>query len=902
MKTIICIVVFVCAFGTAGQAQSKHSQVKIFIPKNRTAALQKQGFDFDHSYYNPTDQSLTTTLDANDLAILAKSGYPYEVIVEDEEKDFLIRNKPEEFFKNDDSRGQGNNSHRLFFNSPDKAVASTIVTPAAFHQGSMGGYLTYAEMKKELDSMVLNYPTLVKLESIGKTYENRDIWVLKISDNAAANESEPEVLYSGMHHAREPLGMMNLIFYMQYLLENYSINDRIKEIVDGRELYFIPIVNPDGYVYNQSTNPNGGGLWRKNRQPNTSDGSIGQDLNRNYAFGFDYNNGGSSDVTTDQTYHGDFAFSAIETQLMRDYIRTRDFKFALNYHSYGGYWIHGYCVPTGVLSATDVAIIKTTGSIATKHSIYEVGTPMETVGYQGNGSSDDWFLGGDAGVRPPIYAISPEVGLGITTFWPVASDIIKYCKEVFHGNLQTALLGGSYTIVEDKSSMALVNTTGSLEFIARRVGRVDDAVKVTLVPLENIASVGAPVNIASLPNYLSTAQGSISYTLAAGISNGQRIKFAWKTEFGGVTKLDTFVKFYNPTVLLSDDMESGTVGAAGGKWTNTTGTSWGYSTASANSGTRALSESAAGNYTASNTLTINSAAAVNLADATFAYLSFWTRYRTQNGYDKLQVQVSTNGTTYTALPGLHTIVETKGTLAGAPSFTGYQDYWVREVIDLSSVKGAAAVRLRFAFTSDASTHDDGFYIDDVQLIKTATPLVVLPVNFLTVRAIKADAEVLVQWEANTDLAHSYFEAEHSADGINFTSFSRIEDKGQVFTVADKNPFSGKTYYRVKAVSQTGQFQYSKIISIESSSLTNLQLYPNPVKNTLQLQVSSLKPGKYQYQILSALGQVVNYNEFNLQSGSERFAVSTEGIGQGKYQLCLRNEKGEVVAIKGFVKL
>ena len=58
---------------------------------------------------------------------------------------------------------------------------------------------------------------------------------------------------------------------------------KLRNIVDSTEMYFIPCVNPDGYVYNETTNPNGGGYWRKNRR-NNNDGSYGVDLNRNYGY------------------------------------------------------------------------------------------------------------------------------------------------------------------------------------------------------------------------------------------------------------------------------------------------------------------------------------------------------------------------------------------------------------------------------------------------------------------------------------------------------------------------------------------------------------------------------------------------------------------------------------------
>jgi len=889
----------VAAIDADAQEKPKYSQIKINVKKSNVAALQESGIDLDHAFYNEEEETITTTVDDKEIKKLKNAGVKFQVTVDDEEEDFLRRNNPREFFKYDNSRSTANQTGRLLFNTPDKSVLNTIVTPAAFNPGSMGGYLTFAEMKRELDSMVMNYPGLVRLDSIGRTYENRAIWAVTISGNVSTGLIKSQVLYTGMHHAREPLAMTNLIFFMQYLLENYSTDNRIKEIVDQREMVFIPCLNPDGYVYNQTTNPNGGGLWRKNRQPN-SDRSLGQDLNRNYGFGFDYPNNGSSDVTTDQTYHGDSAFSAMETQLIKQYLRTKNFKFALNYHAYGGYWINGYCVPTGTLTATDQTIINTTRAIATRHNIYKVGTPLETVGYNANGTSDDWFMGGDVGIRQPVYAISPEVGLGLTTFWPAASTIIGYCKDVLYSNLQTALYAGSYVDVDDRSSMALTTLTGTFNFVVRRVGGDDLAVTITVLPLENISTVGAPVLISTLPNYLTAATASISYTLPNTITSGRRVRFVVKTETGGITMLDTVTKFFNPVVLLQDDMETGTMGKTGAKWTSST---WNYSTASANSGTRSLTESPSGTYTASSTRTINTTATFNLSDATFAYLSFWTRYRSQNGHDKLQVKVSTNGTTYTALPGVHTIAESKGTLAGVPSLTGYQDYWVREIIDLKSVTGtgATSVRVRFEFTSDGSINDDGFYIDDVQLIKSTVQATSARTTGITVQATKADNEVLIGWESAVNSDHHYFEVERSIDGENFSTIYKTTDRTQRQFTTDHSPANGVNYYRIKAVGRTS-VQYSERATVIFNNDRLVKLYPNPVREEMQLELTGLAAGKYQLQVINFAGQVINYKQVELGHQFTKLTMNTSGIAPGKYQLCIRKANGEIVDVKAFVKL
>ena len=229
--------------------------------------------------------------------------------------------------------------------------------------------------------------------------------------------------------------------------------------------------------------------------------------------------------------------------------------------------------------------------------------------------------------------------------------------------------------VSDKTRLSIDSHTGNIEVFLLRIGLVDSSVKVTILPLMNMISVGDPVTIPSIPSYLGIVIASFYYTLHPSIVNGQHFQYVIKTESGGITTLDTIIKFFKGTTLLLDSMESG---AVTGKWKVSAG--WNYSTLSAFSGLWFLSQSTTGTYSNNRTLTITTLSNLDLTCNTAAYLSFWTRFRSQPGYDKLQVKVSTNGgTKYNTLPGFHTDVENKGTLGGVPSLTGYQNHWVREV-------------------------------------------------------------------------------------------------------------------------------------------------------------------------------------------------------------------------------
>ena len=209
-----------------------------------------------------------------------------------------------------------------------------------FELGSMGGYYTYVEIENRLNDIANSYPELVSLIPIGITLEGRDIWAIKLSDNADIDEDEPEVLYTGLHHSREPMSYMNLFYYMDWLLENYQTEPLAEHLLNNRELWFIPAINPDGLVYNQSIAPNGGGMQRKNMLPTCSNGVNGVDLNRNYSYMWAYDNEGSSPDGCSETYRGNLPFSENETQVVKNFVESHDFPIALNYHSYSNLLIY----------------------------------------------------------------------------------------------------------------------------------------------------------------------------------------------------------------------------------------------------------------------------------------------------------------------------------------------------------------------------------------------------------------------------------------------------------------------------------------------------------------------------------------------------------------------------------
>ena len=304
MKKVL-ILVFFLAITSFGQT---YRQVKIYInDKEDIRKLESFNISVDHSYQTK-DKAILTFLNETEFNRLTMLNYRYEVLIDDWQAYYNKRAKLTSLEK----REAIENSTKQF------GVAN-------FGFGSMGGYYTHDEVVRKLDTMKLLYPNLITTKSeIGKTIEGRSVYSVKISDNPDVDEDEPEVLYTALIHAREPESMMQMLYFMFYLLENYGTDPEATYLVDNRELYFIPIINPDGYVYNQTINPKGGGMWRKNRKDN-SNGTFGIDLNRNFGPSYYWNapNGGSSLDPADETYRGVSPFSEPETENIANFMIGR---------------------------------------------------------------------------------------------------------------------------------------------------------------------------------------------------------------------------------------------------------------------------------------------------------------------------------------------------------------------------------------------------------------------------------------------------------------------------------------------------------------------------------------------------------------------------------------------------
>ncbi|MBN2185647.1 MAG: immune inhibitor A [Candidatus Krumholzibacteriota bacterium] len=315
---------------------------------------------------------------------------------------------------------------------------------------NLGDYHTYEEMIDELEDLSLLYPALTSLDTLGTSIEGRYLLSIKISDNAGIDEDEPEVFIMGCNHARELMTVEISLHTARHLLENYGLDPEVTDLVDSREIWIAPMINPDGHVYVEENHKEPWyNWWRKNRRDN-GDGTFGVDLNRNYGYMWGIDNVGSSPVTSNDLYRGTAPFSEPETQAVSDFCAGRNFVLSVSYHSYGELilfpWGYTYdlCDHHELFSALGDSMNSGLGYLVT------AGSGL----YITNGSSDDWCYG-ETTAKNRIFGFTPEVNrYEEGGFCPPEELILPTCEKLLDLNLTLFRLAGDpYRIMPPQPSL-----------------------------------------------------------------------------------------------------------------------------------------------------------------------------------------------------------------------------------------------------------------------------------------------------------------------------------------------------------------------------------------------------------------------------------------------------------------
>ncbi|WP_179345844.1 M14 family zinc carboxypeptidase [Winogradskyella ursingii] len=851
MKKTTYLIVLLFIMVQTSFSQEKYSRIKITNPSESTInTMAAQGIDFScGSKHDGHD--IIIELSEAEINKLLQNNISYTIEIEDMSAFYSDRAEQDLPFAN--AKLNAMKAASASNNSIQRSSVSNMITnniiqytgedeidfavPQNFNLGSWAGCLTYKEMKDELDDMYaysqtnglnivsqrtdasstnqttwgnpsgtitnngLTYSgqgTASSFESdpnieTGKTFwDPETIWYVRITGNQSntAENTKPQMLFTSMIHSREVSALMNNIYFMWYIIENYNTDPAIKELVDNNELYFVPVVNPDGLRWNEHIDAvadnqvdDGGRFQRKNLRPNTggtgnTSDTRGVDLNRNFDYYWGYNDIGSSPIGNNNgasgTYRGPSPESEPETQIMVDFIMSRNFKSAVWNHSFANSVPHPYGGEPDDNTGREDEYYRWHEEM-TRYNRYLYGA---TIFYESNGLPDDWMMGGIAdlngstGSGQGIIATTPEHGG--QGFWPTPSTIIPIAQQSMRISLATAYYGGKYAKLHDLTQTSINSTTTNLDFGIERIGQTQSGFTVTVTPISsNIVSItspstqtGIPIQTTTNPSFRNQRNVTATLELDPSTSANEKIEYNVKlSNDDGVIYEANYEKYYQPTVLFSHNPD--TDGLTG--WSQSGG--WATTTSDAYSGSTSINT---GTYSTNANKTLTTTNSFDFSNSAEVAIQFYSKWDIERNYDFVEVLASPDGgSNWISLKGNYTKPNATSATTGhdnkSSTYANFQanssgqvydgdrmDNWVMEEITIddsyASLLNSNDVKIRFVFRTDAlnvnesyTTTNDGFFIDDFKIISQDIPCTLsVPANiaFSTVRSATAD----VSWD------------------------------------------------------------------------------------------------------------------------------------------------------------
>jgi len=900
-------------------SQSQHSRITISNPTPQVQyILAQQGVDLrcgatHHTNHNHSQ--ITLDISDADRNVLDQLGISYTTEISDLQT--FYKNRAESSLeravmeaqledartiavRNSEIQAKGSVSSQVLDNYLQYAELDEKdwVKPLNFELGSMGGCYTISEVEAELDQMraysqtngldivsvkqnaspggmvptttwgnpatTITHNGLTYQGQGGTRWDPQTIYYIRITGNESSTTegTKPQMLFTSMIHSREVSALMGNMYFMWYLIENYNTDPAIKHLVDNNELYFVPVVNPDGLRWNQHVSASGGGMQRKNLRPNTggtgnTSVNRGVDLNRNFDYFWGSAGIGSSGTPTSDSYRGPSAASEPETQIMVAFIQARDFKTGIWNHSFANSIPHPYGGNPTFVSGRENEMHQMHADM-TKYNRYVSGATIFT---PANGIADDWMLGGSAdgngsvGSGQNILATTPEHGG--TGFWPTTTDIIPIAKRSMRISLMGAYYGGKYAKFQDLTQSDISSLSSTLNFAIERIGQTASDFTLTVTPVSaNITNIVSPSAQSGMA-VLEQRTVSASITLDPSIQPNDVIEYKVQlSNDDGIFYEVNIEKYYQPTVIFSHNPD--TDGLTG--WTNS---GWNNTTVDAYSGSNSLRTGSYGNNT---TETLTTSSSYDLSGSSEILVQFYTKWDIERNFDFVELQASTNGTTWVNLNGKYTKPESSSSTNGHDSKGGADeafqgnnasghvydgdrmDKWVMEEIVIdgtnnASVFGASNVFFRFRLRSDSgnafenySANAEGFYFDDFKIIGIQIPCATtVPTGLATSNITSSGADItwdnipsatydiryrdtsVATWTEVSDLTS----ASYSISGLNPTTDyevqvrSRCTSSTSAFSTAVSFTTTDLTYCTASATRI--QFEYIGGVTLNGTS-------------------------------------------------------------------------------------
>ncbi|TKJ41221.1 hypothetical protein CEE37_06030 [candidate division LCP-89 bacterium B3_LCP] len=701
--TVLITTLLILAGGIPASANHIYHTVLVPNPDQQTVLIMAGlGLPLDDSRIIE-GEGLEIPLREIDLALLDDQGISYQIVQEDLESYY----------------------GEICLKNMKNIPGQTDEDPVHMKYGSMGGFYNFEEIVADLDSMHMLYPDICAEKVIlGYGWDDNPIYMVKISDNVEINEDEPEGIFDALHHAREPGSYTCLLYGMWNLLENYGIDPVMTYLVDNRELYFVPVVNPDGFLYNILTNPGGGGMWRKNRRDNGG-GVYGVDLNRNYTYQWGYDNQGSSPTPSSSTYRGPEPGSEPEAQTMMNFIGDHTMTTGMTVHTAAGVFITAYGYANVPPEHYDVHMEYM--EYASALNGYSYGTCYQIM-YASNGRTQDWQLH-----THDIINLEPEVGGN--GFWPPVSQIFPEARDIQRCIMNQFWCAGGQIVYQSVRVVDGYLTPGESDEIVvtvfNRGWGTSEPIEFELTTSDPYITLSTATGTTPAIPRRETADNAADPIIAdidPTCPAGHQANFTLTINQSGYLRTEVItLTVGTPSVFFEDDMESGV-----GGWTHEIVTpgwtdQWHLSTANSHSPTHSwkFGDTGIGSY-ANNADGALISPVINIGVS--SELKFWSWIVAEasgaypdSAYDGGTVEIFYGGT-WEVLPMDGYTHYIRATAGGGnpytgpfdpatPVFSGNSGGWVEQTANLSLFTGD--IQLRFRFGSDNGGAETGWYVDDV---------------------------------------------------------------------------------------------------------------------------------------------------------------------------------------------
>jgi len=596
-----------------------------------------------------------------------------------------------------------------------------------------------------------------------------------------------------------------------------------------------------------------------------------------------------------QISRGSAPFSEPETQAIRDFCNSKNFKTAHNYHTYGNLCLYPWGYAN--IQTPDNSLFVEISSDMVAYNGYENGQPPVIL-YDVNGGADDWMYGEQTS-KLKIFSLTTEVGS--SGFWPTQGEIFPLAEENLQPNLYITWVAGEFVqLINTSFSQQYFNPGDYVEISVPTLNNkgLSDASNISLSLTSDNPEItinNGYISIGNIPSRTTVNNSQkLSFTIGNGMPADVQVRMMITVATNSTTMFVDTLKFITgtPVVVFADTTNDPTL-----LWNitaNPANPHWESTTTNYHSAPNSYTDSKTGNYVSNATVTMISKDPVNLSTYQHPRLGFWTRYFIEDNWDYGQVEISTNnGTSWQPLSGNYTEPGV-GTFQpnGEPLYDGTQSSWVQEEMDLTGLNSTQN-KFKFELKSDGSLTEDGWYVDDIVIFTYG----LVPVELSSFTATVGKNTVTLNWTTSSELNNMGFEVDKKSMSNNsdWQKIGFVEGNGNSTTIknysfVDESPVKGTTLYRIKQIDFDGSFKIYNSVSVSFEGVTKYALeqnYPNPFNPSTMIKYSIPVAGPVKLTVYNLLGSEVatlvdEYKEAGTYSVEFSKVKLKNEIGSGVY--------------------